>query len=93
MRLLRCVILFKRKGWTKTKLNSDNERLRGSDCKIFSFVRLVQLFQLSEGVVSSVLLRIGRAWVETKGLCEGIQDLWSPCRMDMCRRQGVGTGC
>jgi hypothetical protein len=40
--------------------------------------------------VSSILVVIGRAWVETEGLCEGIQDLWSPCRTGMCRRRGVG---
>ena len=39
--------------------------------------------------MSSILIRIGRAWVETKGLGEGIQDLRSSFRMDMCRRQGV----
>ena len=71
-------------------MDSDDKRLRGSSYKISSFVRLVRLLKLSEGVASSILLRIGRAWVETKGLCEGIQDLWSPCRTGMCRRRGVG---
>jgi hypothetical protein len=83
-------VLIKRKCSTKRKLNSDTRWLRGSNYKISGFLHFGTSLQLSEGVTSSILVEIGRAWVESEALGERIQDLQLSFQTNMRLSQGVG---